>query len=93
MRRGAGSMAVTRNTSQVTAGARTAEASTPSVASSSSGPVNASDATSSETVNATPAIVPPPATPAHPTGGRSRPRVAHVTSADVPTMPTGLPTT
>ena len=49
-------------------------------------------ATSSDTVNPMPAIVPPPATASQPTGGRRRPRLSRVTSQDTPTMPTGLPT-
>ncbi len=48
---------------------------------------------SSETVKPIPAIVPPPATAAQPTGGRSRPPLSRVTSQDAPTIPTGLPTT
>jgi hypothetical protein len=40
-----------------------------------------------------PAIVPPPATAAQPTGGRSRPPVNRVSSHELPRMPTGLPTT
>jgi hypothetical protein len=44
-------------------------------------------------VNPIPAIVPPPATAAQPTGGRTRPRLTRVTSNEQPRMPTGLPTT
>ena len=66
----------------------------PSFASSSSAPSNASVAMSSETVNPIPAIVPPPATAAQPTGGRSRPPAQPRRRATcTPTMPTGLPTT
>ena len=38
-----------------------------------------------------PAIAPPPATAAQPTGGRSRPRLSLVTSQATPAIPTGLP--
>ncbi len=48
---------------------------------------------SSATVKPTPAIVPPPATAAQPTGGRSLPPVSRVSSHDAPRIPTGLPTT
>ena len=44
-------------------------------------------------MNPIPAIVPPPATAAQPTGGRSRPRLTRVTIQALPTTPTGLPTT
>ncbi len=54
----------------------------PSFASSSCAPSKASVAISSETVKPIPAIVPPPATAAQPTGGRSRPRLSRVTSHD-----------
>ena len=67
--------------------------STPSFACSSCGPVNTSVAIRIETVNPIPAMVPPPATAAQPTGGRSLPRVRVVTSQAVPKMPTGFPTT
>ena len=65
----------------------------PSFASSRSAPSKATVATSSETVKPIPAIVPPPATAAQPTGGRRRPRLSRVTSHDTPTMPIGLPST
>ena len=71
----------------------TAALSTPSLASSSRSPVNASVAIRIDTVNPMPAIVPPPTTAAHPTGGRSRPRLTTVTSHAVPATPIGLPTT
>ncbi len=45
-------------------------------------PSKASVAIRSATVKPMPAIVPPPATAAQPTGGRSRPRVAQVSSQD-----------
>ena len=64
----------------------------PSFASSSSVPPNASVAISNETVKPMPAIVPPPATAAQPTGGRSRPPLTRVTSHVPLTMPTGFPT-
>ena len=50
----------------------------PIFASSSCCPSKASVAMSSATVKPMPAIVPPPATAAQPTGGRSRPRVSRV---------------
>ena len=62
----------------------------PSFASSSCSPWNASVAISSETVKPIPAIVPPPATAAQPTGGRSRPRLSGVTSQDVADDPDRL---
>ncbi len=40
-----------------------------------------------------PAIVPPPATAAQPTGGRSRRRLSRVSSHELPRIPTGFPTT
>ena len=63
---------------------------TPSFASSSWTPWNASVAISSETVKPMPAIVPPPATAAQPTGGRSRPRLSRVTSQALPDDPDRL---
>src|SRR5207244_12024824 len=45
------------------------------------------------TVKPAPAIAPPPATAAHPTGGRSRPRLSLVASNETPRMPAGLPAT
>ena len=71
----------------------TAALSTPSLASSRRSPLNASVAIRIDTVNPMPAIAPPPTTAAHPTGGRSRPRLQTVTSHAVPAMPIGLPTT
>ena len=70
-----------------------AAVSTPSFASSSCAPENASVAIRIETVKPMPAIAPPPTTAAQPTGGRSLPRLSAVTSQDVPATPTGLPTT
>jgi hypothetical protein len=84
---------VARNSSQVTSDAHSAAPRIPTFASSSSVPSNASVATSSETVKPIPAIVPPPATAAQPTGGRARPPLTLVYSHDVPRMPSGLPTT
>lgn len=55
--------------------------------------MKASVAISRDTVNPTPAIVPPPVTAAQPTGARRRPRDTVVTSHDIPTIPTGLPST
>jgi hypothetical protein len=65
----------------------------PSFASSSLSPSNASAAIRSATVKPMPAIVPPPATAAQPTGGCRRPRLSRVSSHELPRMPTGLPTT
>ena len=70
-----------------------AAVSTPSLACSKSVPVNTSVAIRIETVKPIPAIVPPPATAAQPTGGRSRPLLRNVTSHAVPAIPTGFPTT
>ncbi len=56
-------------------------------------PWKASCAMRSETVKPIPAIVPPPATDAQPTGGRRRPRLARVASHAEPAIPTGLPST
>jgi hypothetical protein len=67
--------------------------STPSLASASRGPVNASVAIRMETAKPIPAIVPTPATAAQPTRGRSRPRLSRVNSHDAPVMPAGLPAT
>ena len=88
-----GSSAVARNRSQVMIAAPTAALRTPNFASSRWRPSNASVATSSATVKPIPAIVPPPATAAQPTGGCMRPRLSRVTSQEPPTIPTGLPTT
>ena len=74
-----------RNSSQVMSAAPTAALKMPNFASSSSRPSKASVATSSATVKPIPAIVPPPATAAQPTGGRSRPRVSRVSSHELPT--------
>src|SRR5207237_250333 len=53
----------------------------------------ASVATKSAIVKPTPAIVPPPATAAHPTGARSRPPLSRVSSQELPRIPAGLPST
>ncbi len=63
----------------------------PSFASSSRSPLSAMVAISRATVKPIPAIAPPPATAAQPTGGRSRPRLARVSSQEVPVIPIGLP--
>ena len=73
--------------------AQSAALSTPSLASSSSRPLNASVAIRIETVKPIPAIAAPPRTDAQPTGGRIRPRLTRVTSHVEPAIPTGLPTT
>src|ERR687897_162645 len=88
-----GSSSVARNRSHVTIDAQRAALSMPTFASSSCAPSNARVATSSETVKPIPAIVPPPATAAQPTGGRSRSPLSRVTSHDAPRMPSGLPAT
>ena len=92
IRSGAGSRAVARKTSQVSAEATSAALRTPSFASSSVSPWKARLAIRSETVNPIPAMVPPPATAAQPTGGRSRPRLSFVTSRQAPLIPIGFPT-
>ena len=84
---------MTRNSSHVTSDAPSAAARMPTLASSSCRPSNASDATSSETVKPTPAMVPAPATAPQPTGGRTRPPLIRVNSHEEPRMPSGLPTT
>ena len=90
----AGSSAVARKSSQVTIDATSAALRMPSFASSSCCPSNASVAMSSETVKPMPAIVPPPATAAQPTGGRSRPpRQPRDAATSRRAIPTGLPTT
>ena len=66
-----GSSAVARKSSQVRSAAPIAALRMPSFASSSWRPSKARVATSSATVKPIPAIVPPPATAAQPTGGRS----------------------
>ena len=73
--------------------AHSAAASTPTLASASSGPVKASEAMSSETVNPMPAMVPAPMIEAQPAGGRRRPLLSQVTRNVVPEMPSGLPST
>ena len=78
----AGSSAVARKSSQVRIAAQSAALRIPSFASSSWPPSKASVATRSGTVKPIPAIVPPPATAAQPTGGRSRPRLSRVASQD-----------
>lgn len=55
--------------------------------------MNASVAISSDTVKAVPAMVPLPATAAHPTGGRTRPPLTRVTDQVAASTATGLPTT
>lgn len=45
---------------------------------------------SSDTVKAVPAIVPLPATAAHPTGGRMRPRLRRITAKEAARTATGL---
>ena len=88
-----GSRAVARRTSQLSSAELAAALSTPSFACSSCSPWKARVAISSETVNPMPAIAPPPATAAQPTGGRSRSRLSLVTSQDMPPIPIGLPST
>ena len=48
---------------------------------------------SSDTVNATPAMVPLPATASQPTGGLMRPWLSRVTAQLASSTPAGLPTT
>ena len=84
---------MTRYTTQVSAEAPSAALSTPSLASWSATPLNASVAIRIDTVNPMPAIAPPPTTEAHPTGGRTRPALNRVTSHVDPAIPSGLPTT
>ena len=73
-------------------GAPISVVSTPSLASDSASPWNASEAISSDTVKPIPAIEPPPSTEAQPTGSRRRPRLSRVTSVAPPKIPIGLPT-
>ena len=82
-----------RNTSHVSEEATAAAVSTPSFASSSVSPWKARLAIRSETVKPMPAMNPPPATAAQPTGGRSRPRLSFVTSSAAPVTPIGFPST
>src|ERR1017187_6069874 len=56
-------------------------------------PLNARVAIRMDTAKPIPAIVPTPVTAAHPTGGRSRPRLSRVSIQDAPAMPSGLPAT
>ena len=93
IRSGCGSSAVARKTTQVSDEASTAAVRTPSFASSSVSPWKARLAMRSETVKPMPAMKPPPATAAQPTGGRRRPRVSFVTSSAAPVTPTGFPST
>ena len=85
-----GSSAVALNSSQVSSAASEGHAEIPTFAFARSAPSKASAAISSETVNPMPAIVPPPATAAQPTGGRSRPRLSRASSHGAPTMPDRL---
>ena len=71
-----------RNTVQVTVAAARAALRMPNFASSSACPSTATVATSNATVNPMPAIVPPPASAPHPTGGRSLPRLTRVSSQE-----------
>ena len=82
-----------RKTNQARTEAQSAALSTPSFASRRSAPSKASVAISSDTVKPIPAMAPPPAVAAQPTGGRSRPRLSLVTSDETPITPTGLPST
>ena len=91
-RKGFGNRPVTRTTDQVARADQIAAVSTPILASSSWGPLNASAAINNGTVNPIPASVPPQRTDAHPTGGRSRPRVNLGTTAEMNVTPKGLPT-
>ena len=81
---------VARNTVHVAADATRAALSTPSFASWSRGPLNASVAIRIDTVKPMPAIAPPPATAAQPTGGRRRRLLARFTSHVVAVTPSGL---
>ena len=74
-------------------GERTAVASTPTVASSSSGPSKASVATSSETVKPIPADVAATASAGQVTVSRVPPSIGRVASHAAPMIPSGLPTT
>ena len=81
------------NTAQATAVDRTAQARTPTFASSSVSPENARLATSSDTVKPMPAVAAPPASTAHPAGRRRWPGRSVVISQVAPRMPTGFPIT
>ena len=89
----AGSSSASRYTTQVRTLATTAADSAPSLASSSRASWNARVAISSATVKPMPEMVPLPITAAHPIGGRTRPRLSRVTTHEVATTATGLPTT
>ena len=80
-------------TSQASTAESTAAVRIPRVASLRALPRKAIEAINSETVNPVPAVAPPPMTAAHPTGGRSRPRLAFVTRAEARVTPSGLPMT
>jgi hypothetical protein len=70
-----------------------AVASTPSLASSSSGPSNASVATSKETVKPMPAEAAAPINTGQVTVSRAPPSIGRVASQVAPRIPTGLPMT
>ena len=72
---------------------RPAAARTPIFASARASPSKARVAIRNETVNPIPAIVPLPATDAHPTAGCTRPCVSRAIAQDADTTATGLPTT
>ena len=91
VRRRGGSNTVARKTIQVRTDEHTAADRMPSFASSSCAPLKASAAMRRATVKPIPAMVPPPATAAQPTGGRNRPRLNRVTSHEKPRMPIGFP--
>jgi hypothetical protein len=88
----AGSRSITMIAARDIAGERTAVARIPSFASSSSGPSNASVATSSETVKPTPAVAAALTSAGQVIGRRAPPNRGRVAIQAAPRIPTGLPT-
>ncbi len=82
---------VARKTSQVASDAAERRAQHPELGLGKRRPLKARLAISSETVKPMPAMVPPPASAAQPTGGRSAPRLAKRSASEAPTIPSGLP--
>ena len=76
-----------RNTSQLSADAQIAADSTPTLASASWAPWNASEAISKETMKPMPAMAPAPVTAAQPMGGRIVPLLTRLSSHAAPSVP------
>ena len=83
---------MTWKTTQVEAAATSAARSTPNFASASCSPSKAREAIRNETVKPMPAMVPLPATAAHPTAGCTRPCVIREIAHDAEITASGLPT-